>query len=418
MLHAQEKGKLENTLREREREALEQLQEKIRNMEEAGSRRLQDSLASRERDMEKSLAAHSEQGLLALEEQLGQQKRSLADEVGNLVQSKTSLEARAASLLEEVSDLEAKSENLRQRQQEASQDLDRMLAARSLAKEPGRTTGAIVPLSGPKTRGKSVSASEVNELILKTPLLTPHGRLLMQRFIILLLAGDIPVLRGPEVNAFLRIAETMVSSGWSASMESDPTMITFEDLWVRAGTSVPTALGRALQLCGPEGDTTCLAVIKNIERSGARFWFPTVAERSRRSEFPRRFLLAMTIGDGECEEVLPISREAINLEIKGAIEVLAPRMAPLTIRPEVSHELDPGDDPQSIQQAALLTSGLADCTDVNLALRATRVAAEASRLADGDGQKTIVVSTIEFFLNNSGTGAMSKDSLLGGLTNA
>ena len=93
-------------------------------------------------------------------------------------------------------------------------------------------------------------------------------------------------------------------------------------------------------------------------------------------------------------------------------------MAPLTIRPEVSHELDPGDDPQSIQQAALLTSGLADCTDVNLALRATRVAAEASRLADGDGQKTIVVSTIEFFLNNSGTGAMSKDSLLGGLTNA
>ena len=48
MLHAQEKGKLENTLREREREALEQLQEKIRNMEEAGSRRLQDSLASRE----------------------------------------------------------------------------------------------------------------------------------------------------------------------------------------------------------------------------------------------------------------------------------------------------------------------------------------------------------------------------------
>ena len=71
-----------------------------------------------------------------------------------------------------------------------------MLAARSLAKEPGRTTRAIVPLSGPKTRGKSVSASEVNELILKTPLLTPHGRLRMQRFIILPPAGDIPVLRG------------------------------------------------------------------------------------------------------------------------------------------------------------------------------------------------------------------------------
>jgi hypothetical protein len=417
-LHAQEKSKLESVLREREQQALEQLQEKIQSMEDASRRHLEDSLASRERDMEKSLAARSEQGLLELGELLGQQKRSLADEVGNLALSKTSLEAKAASLMEEVSDLEARSENLRHRQKEASEDLDRLLAARSLAKETGHRTDVIVPVSSPKTRGKSVSASEVNELILKTPLLTPHGRLLMQRFIILLLAGDVPVLHGPEVDAFLRIAETMISSGWSASMEADPTMITFEDVWVRAGTSAPTALSRAFQLCDPAGDTTYLAVIKNIERSGARFWFPTLVERSRRSEFSRRFLLAATVGDRQCEEALLISKEAIQLEIKLAIEVLAPRMAPLTIRPEASYELDPGGDPQSIQQAALFASGATDCTDVSLALRGARVAAEAWRWAGGDDQKKIVDSMIEFFLNNSGMGVMSKDSLLGGLINA
>lgn len=417
-IHAQEKNKLENVLREHERQALEHLQENMRSVEEASRRQLEDSLASRGRDMEKSLASRSEQGLLELEEQLGHRRRSLTDDVENLALEKTSLEAKATSLMEEVNDLEARSENLRQRQREASEDLDRLLAARSLAKETGQVTGVIVPVSSPKMRGKLVSASEVNEMLRKTPLLTPHGRILMQRFIILLLAGDVPVLHGPEVDAFLRIAEMMVSSGWSASMEADPTMITFEDIWVRAGTSVSTALGQAFQLSGRIGDTTCLAVIKNIERSGARFWFPVLAERSRRSEFPRRLLLAVTVGDVDCEEALAISREAIQLEIKSAIEVLAPQMAPLTIRLEMSHELDPGDDPQSLQHAALFASCLADCTDVEIALRGARVAAEASRWAGGDDQKKIVDSMIEFFLNSSRTSAMRKNSLTGGSNNA
>jgi hypothetical protein len=417
-LHAQEKIKLESMLREREQQALEQLQEKIHGMEDAGRRRIEDSLASRERDVEKSLAARSAQGLLELEELLGQQKRSLENEVENLSLSKASLEAKAASLMKEVGDLEVRSEDLRQRQKEAGEDLDRLLAARSLAKETSHRPEVMVPVSVPIKRGKSVSASEVNELIFRNPLLTPHGRLLMQRFIILLLAGDVPVLCGPEVDAFLRIAEATISSGWSASMEADPTVITFEDVWVRAGTSVPTALGRAFQLCDRAGDTTCLAVIKNIERSGARFWLPTLVERSRRAEFPRRLLLAVTVGDRECEEALSISKEAIQLEIKSAIEVLAPQLAPLTIRIEASNELDPGDDPRSIQQAALVASALVQCTDVNLALRGARIAAEASRWAVGDDQKQIVDSMIEFFLNNSRTGAMSKEFLLGDSINA
>ncbi|MBQ4797291.1 hypothetical protein F9U41_25095, partial [Pectobacterium versatile] len=71
---------------------------------------------------------------------------------------------------------------------------------------------------------------------------TPDGKSLMEQFLALMLAGECPLLYGSETQDFLVIAESLISSGRSIRQIADPTTITYEDLWVRAGNHLATPL--------------------------------------------------------------------------------------------------------------------------------------------------------------------------------
>lgn len=120
-------------------------------------------------------------------------------------------------------------------------------------------------------------------------LLTAEGKERMAHFIALMLAGETPVLHGPQTHDFLLTAESLLSSGRSVRLEADPTIITFEDLWLRAGTQLPTALTFGLELARSKEATTVLAVIERAECSGAlpgcRHW-PNVRSAVTSSTLP------------------------------------------------------------------------------------------------------------------------------------
>lgn len=214
-------------------------------------------------------------------------------------------------------------------------------------------------------------------------LLTPKGKEQMMQFLVLMLAGEVPVLQGSEVQDFLLVAEGLLSSGRSARLEADPTVITFEDLWLRAGTQLPTALTYGLELTRMNESTTVLAVIEHAERSGARFWLPTLAGRTRRGELPRRFFICATVEDGDCEEAKAIRSETVWLQVNGSISPTASALVPIVLAPANLRQLDPGHRPFDLVPAMTTIAPLTSQLNLANGLRLARVATEWVRVSQG-----------------------------------
>lgn len=251
----------------------------------------------------------------------------------------------------------------------------------------------------PPNNVPTLGVGDIQQAIKNSVLLTPVGKERMVQFFALLLAGEIPVLQGIETHDFLLAAEALLSSGRSMRLEADPTVITFEDLWLRAGTQLPTALTYGLELTRGYEPTTVLAVIEHAERSGARFWFPALADRMRRGELPRRFFVCATVEDGDCEEAQAIRNQSPWLQISGTIALAASALAPMALAPANARQLDPGERPQDITPAMVAVAPLANELTLANALRLARAATEWIRLNQGSRYEQIPLTLAELFLN-------------------
>ncbi|WP_236032481.1 hypothetical protein [Pseudomonas schmalbachii] len=230
-------------------------------------------------------------------------------------------------------------------------------------------------------------------------LLTPVGKERMMHFFALLLAGELPVLYGEGAQDFLIAAETLLSSGRSVRLEADPTVITFEDLWLRAGTQLATSLTHGLELARASEPATVLAVIESAERSGARFWLPALAERARRGELPRRFFVCATVEDGDCEEARAIRSHSPWLQVSGTIAPSAPALAPMALAPTNVRQLDPGERPQDLTPAMTAVAPLVHQLTLANALRLARTATEWIRLNQGARYEQTPAALSELFMN-------------------
>lgn len=245
----------------------------------------------------------------------------------------------------------------------------------------------------------TLGVGDMHREINKCILLTSVGKEHMTQFFALLLAGEMPVLHGPETQDFLLVAEALLSSGRSMRLEADPTVITFEDLWLRAGTQLPTALTHGLELCRGQPTATVLAVVERAERSGARFWLPAIADRTRRGELPRRFFVCATVEDEDCEEAQAIRSQVPWLQVSGTIAPSAPVLAPMALAPDNVWQLDPGERPQDIAPAmTAVATHVNQLTLVN-ALRLARTATEWIRLNQGAGYEKTPAALTELFLD-------------------
>ncbi|MBP2837276.1 hypothetical protein [Dickeya parazeae] len=315
-----------------------------------------------------------------------------------LKQEKAYLESEISCLKDANADLCAQNENERQilaaltcereaflafltdaeeRTAQAQIELKKMDIA--IAEKARRMAYSAIPEVRLPAQARVVSCEEFGHTVRENKLLTPDGKILMTQFLALMLAGECPLLSGPETQDFLAVAESLISSGRSIRQIADPTMISCEDLWVRAGNNMATPLYQGLLLSEASCPRTILAVIERVECSAARFWLPALKDRLHGGDLPRRFLICGTIENEDCEEAEKMKEQHLRLRMENVVIRNAIALSPLHLSLENHSELDPGPAsqgslPDKLAIADEMSAGRLDLVNT---LRAMRTAHEA-----------------------------------------
>lgn len=223
----------------------------------------------------------------------------------------------------------------------------------------------------------------------------------MGRFVVLALAGETPVLFGPEKDDFLEIATALLAGGRASRLHADPTMVAFDDLWIRPGTMTPTVLREAAEaaLGGRDGGAsppaTALVVVAGADRSGARFWHPALVDCARRGRLPRRLLVCVTVDDPGSEEAEALPPGSL-FNTAGVTAEGASSVAPVLLAGPraVRRELDPGERPDDLAAAVPLIGSVAGRLSSIEATRLARIYVEASRMMPEDQAEALARETL------------------------
>lgn len=333
-------------------------------------------------ELERELVARKENGLIEINHDLGALVTALQLHADELTSQCSRAKDELVELDEKSITLNGQLQLLRDQERDALINIDRLVAVTSLAKSQANTANEkfFAPRS-PLERGVPLMAGDIKDFVESSQLLSAKGKEIMLQFLALLLAGELPVLIGPDVDDFLLVAESMFANGTSTRLEGDPTIINFEDLWLRPGTNVQTALASALASMDSDetDETTKLVVINRAERSGARFWFPALAAHTRRGELPRRLLACVTIQDTESEEAEAVLSEATRLDIHNALTAEAAIVA-IASGIELRRNLDPAERPADLTEAVPVLAPHLQRLTFARAQRAARAIVEAKNL--------------------------------------
>jgi hypothetical protein len=406
-------------------------------------RELESDMRSIERARTAELDADRAQRLKQLSEAIERQRVSAEEELQRSVEARRAviesgvqdLENRRAALTKQAAQLEAANE-------EAQRELASLLSAASEANaglEATRSEANAIhvallaeqasltmlqmkcPAPSAPASAPTVSPVGLSQKIEASKLLSAQGKKLMMQFAALVLAGEVPALCGPGVSDFLAAAETMLAAGRAVRMEADPTIITFEDLWIRPGLSLPTALGHALRYAAGAASQprTNLAVIERAERSGARFWYPPLLHAAQRGDVPQRLLMCVTIEDPGCEEAAAIFAHAVRLDVDGALAPNAGVAFAMAKAAGIAEELDPGPGRADVSLGAKDVLAHADALGASRTARALRVLAQARQMhvnaqATGTHASAQAAAFIRLFM----TGGDAVDNTLRSLRHA
>ncbi|HDX5344072.1 TPA: hypothetical protein ROI66_002981 [Citrobacter sedlakii] len=342
----------------------------------------------RQREEEKLQADFAEKQA-NIKQKLNHEKARLESEIDCLKDASVDLCAQnesqrqmLASLTREREAFSASLMGIREQTAQAQAELEQINTA--IAEKARRMAYSAIPEVRLPPEAKTVSCNEFGCYVRENKLLTPDGKRLMVQFLALMLAGECPLLSGPETLDFLAIAESLISSGRSIRQIADPTMISCEDLWVRAGNNMATPLYQGLLLSEASRPRTILAVIERVECSAARFWLPALKDRLHSGDLPRRFLICGTIENEDCEEAEKIKEQHLRLRMENVVIRNAIALSPLHLSLENHSELDPGPAsqgslPDKLTVADEMSAGRLDLANT---LRAMRTAHEVAPLDD------------------------------------
>ncbi|EAW4071618.1 hypothetical protein FFV06_16300 [Salmonella enterica] len=345
-------------------------------------------------DEEEKLRAEFAEKRLSIEKTLKHEKDAFESEIDRLKNAAADLCRQNESQRQTLSSLEAEraasSSALRDAEERvalARSELEKINAA--IVEKARRMAHATIPEIRLPAEAKTVSRIELDRIVSEHKLLTSEGKILMEKFLTLTLAGECPLLYGPETQDFLAIAASLISSGCAIRQIADPTMITYEDLWVRAGSGLATPLYQGLLLSDALRPRTIFAVIERVECSAARFWLPALKDGLRNGDLPRRFLVCGTMANEDGEEAEKIKEEHLFLQVENIVDRNAITHAPLYLSARRHSELDPGAaPPESLAEVLAIAEEMSGgrLNAVNT-LRATKAALEAA--VPGDEDKTI-----------------------------
>ncbi|ELO6136642.1 hypothetical protein APA73_27360 [Pseudomonas aeruginosa] len=341
-----------------------------------------------EQDMKSNILAMEERVAARqtkLEDQLESRRTELQQGIDALAAQREALKGELESIGFQIKAGEQSLAELKAHETLVAEEIERLKDDAASIHVPKSVKLESVLRFNPPQCAPTLGVGDMHREIKESILLTSVGKERMTQFFALLLAGESPVLHGPETQDFLLAAEALLSSGRSMRLEADPTVITFEDLWLRAGTQLPTALTHGLELSCGQTPVTVLAIVERAERSGARFWLPALADRTRRGELPRRFFICATVEDEDCEEAQAIRSQVPWLHVSGTIAPSAPALVPMVFAPAKVWQLDPGERPQDITPAMTAVAPLVNQLTLVNALRLARAATEWVRLNQGVG---------------------------------
>ncbi|EPJ9040043.1 hypothetical protein QP585_09680 [Serratia ureilytica] len=351
-----------------------EIEEEIVQLRQLEEEKLQIDFAEKQADIERTL----KQEKAHLESEISRLKDTSADlyaQNENQHQILASLTCEREVCLASLTDVEG-------RTAQAKNELEKMDIA--IAEKARRMAYSAIPEVRLPAQARVVSCEEFGHTVRKNKLLKPDGKILMTQFLALMLAGECPLLYGPETQDFLAIAESLISSGRSIRLVADPTIISCEDLWVRAGNNMATPLYQGLLLSEASHSRTILAVIERVECSAARFWLPALKDRLDGGDLPRRFLICGTIENEDCEEAVKIKEKHLRLRMENVVIRDAIALSPLHLSLENHSELDPGPAsegslPDKLAIADEMSAGRLDLANT---LRAMRTAHEFAPLDD------------------------------------
>jgi len=386
-LLAQVQTELEEEISREREQRQEELTRAMEGLRSDMETMLAEQISAREREIDAALRERERRGIEEINEALARQKAELESEIKELDDRRTSLAAELADAEACSKALKTSIDMLASEEQQALERIDRLEKAKDALEATPRGVSAspIRPVSASAPsfvrRGTSVNADALAAAVESCPLLSKTGKTVMIRFLAAMLAGEAPILHGPQVDDFLEITAALVSSGRSARIEADPTIISFDDLWIRPGAMTGTPLRSAAAAAISTDPMTTLGIIGRADRSGLRFWYPDLASRARRGEIPRRLLLCVALEDPGSEEAMAMPVRACSFEISSVITDGAALTAPVLLgggARGICNEFDPGEPPEDLSGAVGFLGAAAAGLGVADAKRLARICIEAS----------------------------------------
>jgi hypothetical protein len=160
-----------------------------------------------------------------------------------------------------------------------------------------------MPLASASQSARPLPIGEIPDWLKACQLLTDAGRRGVARVAALILSGGVPVIDGPEADDVLDVLSSMLAGGAITTLDCDPTIISYDDLWRRPGNGEPTALGLALSDV-QERAAVRLCAIRRADLAPSQFWIDTLRRAGKQRSLPRAFLLCVTRGgEGDDEAV-------------------------------------------------------------------------------------------------------------------
>lgn len=326
----------------------------------------------------------------ALETEVAARRAELKRDIDARNGALTETNQAVASAEAELASIQGETEDARAQLGEVKSEIDRLLAIADHVGPTGPSashaarSSAGFPVTLPEHPLANLGAKAT--LISRNVLLSDSGKEVLESLLVLFLSGELPILVGDQVSDLLRVAETVIAPGRFVSIEADPTLISIDDLWSRPGSGMPTLLAMAADAV--KGGGAVIAVIRGIERSGARFWMPALAEALKGGALPRGLLVCCTVHDHEHDEIAALPGGAPWLKVTDAFRPEAYSAAPtLLSQSRITLEsLDPGSIPTDLSAVTAMTLGLERHRSVDLMMRAARMFAEAMA-AFGDEDK-------------------------------
>lgn len=286
-------AELDQTLSELETTTLSELEERVRSAEQASL----SEIAARRSNLEDVVAR-------------------LKGEHDAIAENSTAADERLQMAIESLAALDA---DLVARKEEVDR-LVRIQALVDRSQSLPERRGTYLPRSRPAdVPSERITLEQVPDWVSGCALLTSDGKAHLLRTVCSIYAGNMPVLVGRQSNNFVEVLAMLVGSGTFVSFDCDPTVITFDDLWIRPGTTEPTALGTALQDC-EDKTVVRLCVIRHADRSAAENWMETLSDKLRRREIPSNMLVCLTIADGSSTAAEQILKRYPGFDTSASID--------------------------------------------------------------------------------------------------